>query len=259
MLARELAITSSDALRLISLGSVYHDFGRLPADREIGAGEWLRVHARPRRYVLPIPDWRARIVEETESYVVVDKPAGLPVHPTCDNGRENLLTHLQTVLGRPLFVCHRLDIGTSGLIVLAKDLAFRTRFGGWLESRKLEKTYLAWTATPVELGTKIHYQANDARGARRVSPTPIDDWKYCELEVLGCVPKIEREVYEITVRLITGRMHQIRCQLAALGAPIVGDTTYGSQQAYPEGPDGSFALRCVSLRFPTGELFQVAF
>jgi 23S rRNA-/tRNA-specific pseudouridylate synthase len=115
------------------------------------------------------------------------------------------------------------------------------------------KIYRARVPNPVAPGTYVHYQADVERGPRPVSSSARPGWKRCELEVLDC--RESEEDFELTIRLVTGRTHQIRCQLAALGSPIVGDSLYGSDRRFGDGASEAFALACIELRLPDGGIY----
>src|SRR4029079_6682078 len=113
---------------------------------EIGAV--VRIHLEPKRYSVDREDLRRRIVFENENFVVVDKPSGLPMHPTLDNLRENLLWAFEN----RYFLTHRLDVPTSGLVVLAKTKKYQSLFNTLISERKVRKLYEALTHKPVAEG-----------------------------------------------------------------------------------------------------------
>jgi hypothetical protein len=139
---------------LLSLGAVYHQPAKGPksvrmiADINVQQGEYLRVHFQPRRYPLAHTyDWHAAVICETEHYVVVHKPAGIPTHATVDNALENTHVCVQRSLRLPeLFSPHRLDTDTSGLLLLAKHKAFASWFSTQLRTSTVRKTYRALLA-----------------------------------------------------------------------------------------------------------------
>eukprot|EP00587_Corethron_hystrix_P006010 CAMPEP_0113308708 /NCGR_PEP_ID=MMETSP0010_2-20120614/7048_1 /TAXON_ID=216773 ORGANISM="Corethron hystrix, Strain 308" /NCGR_SAMPLE_ID=MMETSP0010_2 /ASSEMBLY_ACC=CAM_ASM_000155 /LENGTH=540 /DNA_ID=CAMNT_0000163823 /DNA_START=47 /DNA_END=1669 /DNA_ORIENTATION=+ /assembly_acc=CAM_ASM_000155 len=155
---------------------------------------------------------------------------------------------------RPL-ICHRVDSCVGGVVVLAKNRNAQGVFSRLQRERKVKKLYRAVTSMPVPLGLHVHYmwspvETRDvgARGgpARRQHASPCQllsrekrkgkDWIRCVLEVVRSNPiKLSpkhNEVnsvadhFECTIRLVTGRKHQVRAQLSALGCPIVGDSLY---------------------------------
>ncbi|KAH9796435.1 RNA pseudouridine synthase 6 [Citrus sinensis] len=156
-------------------------------DQIVEAGTYLRVHVHPKRFPRCYDiDWNSRIIAVTESHVVLDKPAG-----------------------------------TS--------------------EKKVKKLYLALTTAPLPVGIMTHYMRPINIAPRLVS----EGWYLCQLEVMECkkVPWPDATVgkaysiedcgwpsrdyaYECKIKLLTGRTHQVRAQLAACGAPIVGDSMY---------------------------------
>ena len=230
---------------LLALGAIYHNHRRVPNDNiAVGRGDYLRVHLEPRRFEIPSPDARSFVVDETVDYLIVNKPAGLPVHPSLDNARENVVCWLEQRLQISLYVTQRLDIPTTGLLVLAKTKRFQTRFNRWLDERKVKKEYRALAARPVDQGLLIHYQKPTPCAPKEVSRFPTDGWLRCELEILECRPY--GPAFEFDLRLHTGRTHQIRCQLADSEAPIIGDALYDGRKGHPL----RIALQSKGLSFP---------
>ena len=173
------------------------------------------------------------VVYEDESLLVVDKPAGLVVHPGAGN-RSGTLVHglvhrlpgLASVGGvdRPGIV-HRLDKGTSGLMLVAKTDAAHRALSDALAAREIHRTYhcLAWDGPPEEEG---RIEAPIGRHPRHRKKMAVLEGgrpaatRYRVLESYGWVSYVECE-------LETGRTHQIRVHLAHLGSPLLCDPTYG--------------------------------
>ncbi|CAM9690415.1 unnamed protein product, partial [Ectocarpus fasciculatus] len=128
-----LGWTEELARDLISFGGVYYKPGSAPAtakpkreldpDREVEIGEYLRIFPEPRRYPAFLRvDWESKIVYDRAGVMLVNKPAGVPAHATVDNFAENMLAGIRGVRpGLDLLLPHRLDIDTSGLVIVAKD------------------------------------------------------------------------------------------------------------------------------------------
>ena len=206
------------------------------------------------------------LLYEDTTFIVVDKPPMLPTQPDSSNYHECCPGCVQDNMGpffdilgrevpRPL-LCHRVDACVGGCVVLSKDRNGQKVFSNLQRDRKLRKVYLAVTTNPVPLGMHLHWMwaPQSARGksggppCQLVSLTPPESrrkarnfWNRCILEVVQCepidinpqrdghdyVPPEGVQHYQSTIRLVTGRKHQVRAQLAAVGSPIIRDTLYG--------------------------------
>lgn len=214
---------------IIELRAAYINCDRIESDRELKAGDTLRAHLRPRRFPVEQIEWEKRILNETADFIAIDKPVNIPVHPTCDNAVDNVIFQLQKHLGVPLWVVHRLDFETAGVMVLAKSKEYANHLRELFETRQMEKVYLCRVEKSVECGDYIHYINSKGLAPYVCSDTEGPGLKYCELSVLTCEEDPEEKLYNLTILLKTGRHHQIRAQLSYLGNPIVGDTVYGSK------------------------------
>ena len=243
-----LGLNTTEIELLLKLGAVYANNQRHVIDSMIAENNLFRVHTKPRRYKCNI-DWKSRIVFENLDFVVINKPSGVPSHPSVDNVIENSLTQTSLALSLPLLITHRLDTLTSGLIVYAKTLAFVKNFNVQLQAHGVDKKYVALIESSSILPEKvIHYMETSPRAPKNVSPVFTDGWAFCELEILE-QKKVSPDVNWVRINLLTGRTHQIRSQLSNLQAPILGDAMYGSKQAYlPE----AIALRACELEFNWG-------
>jgi 23S rRNA pseudouridine1911/1915/1917 synthase len=260
--------TRLTALELIELGSIYlNDERCLNSSRVLKASDRVRIHTRPRRYPQPI-DLRNRIVSETEDVLTVDKPAGLPVHALVDNINENLISYLIELRGGGLFITHRLDIDTSGLVLLAKTPEAAARLNRAFADGTVKRTYAAYVHLAVLPGEYVHFMEPSPKAPKHVAETEHEGWQRCGLTILSCEEQLgatsiltegrttwsAQDVvitgfFRLEIQLQTGRPQQIRAQLAALGAPIIGDESYGSSIRLIDLESGksAIALRAIDV------------
>src|SRR5215471_18459717 len=148
-LVEHAGMSSEAAGQLVSFGAVYVDRQRANMDQGLVSGQYLRVHFEPKRYSVSEIDWGTVVVHREEQFMVVNKPAEIPVHPTVDNRSENLLFQLGAAHGERFYITQRLDVRVGGLIVLARTQEFQRQFNGLLVKRKVKKRYQALvTAAP---------------------------------------------------------------------------------------------------------------
>lgn len=244
-----------EIVSLSELGCVYLNEKRVVAlsSEILPRGQYLRVHTNPRRF--QIDEDTVQILFQDDEFLVANKPSGIPVHSTVDNIRDNLIEILQRRLGLKLFVTHRLDIATSGLIVLAKTPEFQAAFNSLLRSGKVEKKYRALVsasdsaASPLERGQKlVHYMEPSPRAPKTVSNVEHTGWQRCSMRILES-RKLEEGFTELLIELETGRTHQIRAQLAFEKWPIVGDVAYGSP--IDKSNPNEIALQSCAIQFET--------
>lgn len=254
-LVRHFGLTTEEGERLVSFGAVYQDRRRVTADRDLSLGQYIRVHFDPKRFPVGGIDWLKTIVHHDEEFVVANKPSGIPVHPTVDNERENVAHQLAAALGIPLYVTQRLDVAVGGLIVFAKTPEFQREFNRLLVERKVKKLYRALVTSAPAVGRHIHYMEPTERSPKTVVAEAQANWLECALRVVNVTAA--GSSFEVEIDLETGRTHQIRAQLSAMGCPIIGDKLYGSQApwesgialfsaatswSHPEGTERSFQL-----------------
>jgi 23S rRNA pseudouridine1911/1915/1917 synthase len=177
-----------------------------------------------------------RIVHRDEFLAVVEKPAGLVVHPAPSHTGPTLVDQLAEILGggadpeRPGIV-HRLDKDTSGLLVVARDDETHAALQQLVREREVERVYLALAAGRLasRTGTIDAPIGRSARQRHRMAVSGAASRQArTHFTVLELLP---RETY-LEARLETGRTHQIRAHLSAIGHPLTGDPTYGGAARY---------------------------
>ena len=177
------------------------------------------------------------IVYEDDSILVINKPAGLVVHPAAGNWSGTLLNgllfHRPTLVGLPRAgIVHRLDKDTSGLMVVAKTLIAQTELVRQLQSRTVKREYVAlvW-GTPNQSGTVDAAMARHNRDRLKmaVSQSVVAKPAITHYQRLATGMLERFPVTLVACQLETGRTHQIRVHMQSLGFPLVGDTLYGKQ------------------------------
>jgi 23S rRNA pseudouridine1911/1915/1917 synthase len=234
------------AERAITAGVLVDGLVR-PKSYRLEGGETLRLAEQPPAVSQAIPV-APRIVWEDEHLAVVDKPAGLVVHPGAGRASGTLVDALAGMLAggdpeRPGIV-HRLDRDTSGLMVVARSEEAHRRLSDLVRAHEIERTYLALVrGRPVSRTGRIEAAiGRDRDDPVRVSletDSPRDAVTHFEIERL--LPGYAL----LRVRLETGRMHQIRVHLAAIDLPVVGDAAYG----IPDAALGRQFLHAAALGF----------
>ena len=231
LLAQRPEIASrAEAERLLAAGHVAVDGEPRPKSHRLEGGEEVAVELPERATLEPEPI-DVPIVWEDDHLLVVDKPAGIVVHPAGGHATGTLV-HGLLELGaeggeedRPGIV-HRLDRDTSGLLVVARSPEAYERLQGLIRRREIDRRYLALVrGTPRSRTGRIDAPlGRDRRDRTRHSldsATPRDavTW-FALLELFPAHALLE-------VRLETGRTHQIRVHLEAIGLPVAGDPIYG--------------------------------
>lgn len=249
VISQTLNIPSSEAEFLIQLGGVYVEGKRISNPlTHIHLDTPIRVHTKPRRYNVNY-DWKAKIIFDHSDFIVLNKPSFIPSHPSVDNQIENALTQTAQALQHPLFITHRLDSLTEGLIVYGKNAAFVHAFNTQLQKKLVTKKYVALVETTEKLPSHlVHYMEPSPRAPKKVSSIYSENWDLCELKIEQ--QKIFNQYSWIKINLLTGRTHQIRSQMSEIQAPILGDKLYGSQfDKAPYHQDQKIALRAQEIDF----------
>ena len=248
-------MSRTQAARIVAAGDVKVGGVAARASRLLQRGDVVVIElsdAAPPRTIAPYPVPLA-VCFEDEYLAVIDKPAGMVVHPAPGHWDDTLVNALvargtdlaDSAPGRPGIV-HRLDRDTSGLMVVAKnDLAHR-RLGAAIAARHVKRTYaaLAWghlDQSPTEVNAPIGRHQTDRK---RMVIRPDGRSARTDFEVVARFDSVEL----LRAELHSGRTHQIRVHLHHLGHPVVGDSVYaGGGARRISGAPRSLAERLEGL------------
>jgi 23S rRNA pseudouridine1911/1915/1917 synthase len=251
-------LSRSHARRLIDEGLVQLDGRQAKPSDAVAAGATVTVNIPPpEKMELVAEEMPLTVIYQDFDIIVIDKPAGLTVHPapghpsgTLVNALLAIAPDLKGIAGtlRPGIV-HRLDKDTSGLMVVAKTDRAHRALSRQLKERRVRKTYLALVhgvpdppegviEAPIARHPKNRKKMAVVAGGREA------ETKYRIRETFPGYALVE-------VEPVTGRTHQIRVHMAAIGHPVVGDTTYGKRS---DLVDRQFLHACkLAFAMPLGE------
>ncbi|GCE76756.1 RluA family pseudouridine synthase [Cellulomonas biazotea] len=238
-LSRLLGLSRTRAAEIAAAGGVRVDGREVGKSDRLVAGGWLEVElpdprAESAPAVVPEPVPGMRIVHDDDDVVVVDKPVGVAAHPSPGWTGPTVVGALAATgyristsgAAERQGVVHRLDVGTSGLMVVAKSEHAYTVLKRAFKERTVEKVYHALV--------QGHPEPTTGTIDASIGRHPSADWKFAVVadgkpsvthyEVLEMLPSASL----VEVHLETGRTHQIRVHFAALRHPCVGDLTYGA-------------------------------
>jgi len=248
---QHLAVIASDRSGPVIASGAIQVNGRVGTINEVVAiGDVLAVAGELGEVVVP-EALGVAVIAEDDDLLVVDKPAGMHVHPIGAHRGGTLLNALLWHAGarpaqpwaawrpRP---AHRLDRGASGLVMIAKHAEIHDALRGMLEAHAVQRRYRAtvhgWVAA--ERGTIDAPLGRDPANDYRRAVVPDGRPAVTHYRVVRRDPATT----ELELELATGRTHQIRAHLASLGHPIAGDTLYG---APPGASATTIALRAIAL------------
>jgi 23S rRNA pseudouridine1911/1915/1917 synthase len=235
-LASVLATHSrSQIQRLIEGGLVQVAGAASRSNQPVKAGQEITIEIpAPSDAAVAAEDLPLPIVYQDRDVVVVDKPAGMVVHPAAGHGGGTLvnalLHHISDLSGiggekRPGIV-HRLDKGTSGLMVVAKHDAAHEELARQFRDREVEKEYIALVWGTVQAGRRIDEPIGRDPGNRKKMSARARRAREAVTRIVRA-EHFGRALTLAHVAIQTGRTHQIRVHLSAIGHPVVGDSLYG--------------------------------
>lgn len=260
-------ISRTQIQKHIRQGEITVNEKSVPAHYALQAGDRVAIHTQSRPTATPERWSDIRVVAETADYIVVDKPAGVLVHPTPSSNELTLvdwiveqypeIKHVGDVQsrfrinaerepGRPGIV-HRLDRGVSGLLVIARTPESFTALKAQFQARTVEKTYAALVHGQIKEDGVIDLPISRSRSdGKRMAARPGPDGRTALTRY--CVDRTFPNFTLLRVSPATGRMHQIRVHLRAIGHPIAGDQLYASRAHKPAALDRPF-LHATEVAF----------
>ena len=254
-LAGALAVSRSQATRLLKAGSVKVNGEPARASYLVQPSDTIKLVGESSPVPIQTPP-DLPIVYEDPDILVVNKPAGLTIHPGSGTGGEATVadfarTHTTDPHPDRPGIVHRLDRDTSGLVVLAKTPVAKTFLQQQFSSRRVHKSYLALVVghpDPANAVVTLPLDRDPAHPLRR-AVQPGGREAVTSYRTLANFPGYAL----VEANPKTGRTHQIRVHFAALGHPVAGDTTYGPPKR-PLGLTRHF-LHAAKLRFtsPQGQ------
>jgi 23S rRNA pseudouridine1911/1915/1917 synthase len=221
------------ATRLVRLGAVLVNGMPARASRPVNVGDRVRVTIpAAEAATFAAEDIALEVVFEDADLIVVDKPAGMVVHPGAGRRTGTLVNALLArhsgwpSLGGPERpgIVHRLDKGTSGLMLVARTEVALRRLGADLAHRRVSREYLAIATGRLEDAAVV--DAPIGRNPRERKRMAVVDGGRPAITRFEALEAVGRHTL-LSVRLETGRTHQVRVHLAAIGHPLLGDATYG--------------------------------
>jgi RluA family pseudouridine synthase len=239
-LIARLSISRQRADQLIARGAIEVDGRRAERDHAIAAGA---------RVIAFVPDEDAprtaiAIVYRDADLVVVDKPAGLRSQAVRGDAEDTLIARVQREIDPAASLLHRLDRETSGLVLLPLRDRARAFLQRALTAGEIDRRYVAHVAGRLEAACRIELRIGPDRDPRRRRTyPPSSDAGEPAISHVEPIAAGEAES-RVALRLETGRTHQLRVHLAAIGHPIVGDTLYGGP------PAERLWLHATALSFP---------
>ena len=240
VLAQLPGYSRTQVQRLIREGYVLVDGAAQKTGYKFKGGEQVTVSIPQREETSVEPEEIALdIVYEDADLAVVNKAAGMVVHPGHGNESGTLVNALlarypeladmmdDAELGERLGIAHRLDRGTSGLLVVARNKPTLLALMGQFQARTVDKVYLALLEKRPKSNTGLVDApiARDPRQRKRMGVHRDGKPAQTEFEVLDDHFQDDRAL--VRLKLLTGRTHQIRVHMAFIGCPVVGDTVYG--------------------------------
>lgn len=256
------AVTRDDWAARFERGDVLHD-SALPARADEPCRPGLRLHYwRTLAFEHPVP-FEETVLFQDDWIVVADKPPFLPVTPKGAHVQHTLLTRLKRRLNLPTLVpAHRIDLETSGLVLLSIQPATRDAYQRLFRDRAVHKTYEAIAPLGPDRPWPQQRHTRLAEGTHFMTMQEVAGEPNALTRIALQDTREDLGLGRYRLQPVTGQKHQLRVHMNALGRPIVGDRLYPVLRPQPgpgEAPDFSEPLKLVarSLQFTdpfTGQL-----
>ncbi len=189
----------------------------------------------PKKYDLSPRDVDFEVIDIQGDFIVINKPAGLVVHPANNHTEEVSLVHGLLYKFKELSefedterpgIVHRIDKNSSGLLLVARNITSQAKLSEMFKNRLIKKTYIALVKGHPPKEGKIDY----AIGRHPIYPNKMSHLGFNSKEALTYYEVLEyyKDYSLVAVNIVTGRTHQIRVHFAAIGHSLIGDATYGN-------------------------------
>ena len=268
ILGRLAGVSRALVLDAIERGAVRVNGKAATKGLKVRPGDRIRIEQIPERAdvrVAPNPQLALCVAYEDEALLAMDKPAGLPVHPldfretdTLANAMIARYPALAAIGGQPLMpaLLHRIDTATSGLVLAAKTAPAYANLRRQFQRQTVRKIYLAVVQGEVTGGGQVESRLIHRTGDQHHMAVLGDRPPPAGQRPMRAVTAYEplRSAGGLTllrVTIFTGVTHQIRCQLAAIGHPIVGDDLYGPLGTPPAAERLFLHAAEIAFRHPT--------
>ena len=263
-----------DIFRVIRQGKIKVNGKKKPNDYILAAGDEIRIYLPDdliqTKNVKPKYEGvstRLDILYEDERIIVINKPAEMPVHATNNDHRHNLTDMVRAYLYKNspyglLFEaspCHRLDTNTTGVLIFAKTQEDLNRITTIFRDRSCRKIYNAIVFGNIEDAIVICSEIDTSENARnKVTVSNLSVRSDIPADYSGCITAVQPlthydNVTFCEIELLTGKKHQIRAHLQAIGHPLVGDQKYftaKSQKISDEHGIRTYMLHCARIELP---------
>tara|TARA_B100000575_G_scaffold193060_1_gene155889 strand:+ start:660 stop:1562 length:903 start_codon:yes stop_codon:yes gene_type:complete len=226
---KHLGLTNSEAKKALLSGKVFlHGIPTADGGRDI---QPYQIELRPEAPRLT-PGRDLVLLHRDDAFIVVWKPSGmLSVPASKAGGHLNVMGLVGKLTRGPALAVHRIDQGTSGLMMIARTEAAQLNLKAQLEEHSVERRYIAMThgRPPSEAWTVSNHLADDRGDGLRgsIEGPPTARSKHAKTDFVH-LERIDKQVNLVEAKLHTGRTHQVRIHLAEGGTPILGDDRYGN-------------------------------